>query len=494
MVKSRSRAYKKRQHIQKVKGRRFTDEIRNLNLGKVLVVPIDGGKNSHKALVANYFGDILDDPFEFTNTGSGVRMFHTIVKNISSSIAAQKIIIGLESTGHYYENLYRHLVDLGYDVAMINPMSVYSQRSGQLNWCKTDEIDLCAIGQVLIDNQATESRLPEGLYYNLKQLTRLRRDEVRKRATLKTQTRVLCDHIFPGLQNSDIFSDFWGKSSILLLGNYPTPNSIIRLGAKRLARFFKKHNTKLGLYTGERLVNLAKNSLGANRVDLEAHLLNMRFKLADLKIANKKIKKLDTELARYLVHTPGILLLSIKEINVPSAAEYVAEVGPLEQAGSAKKIIARAGLNPSKFQTSEYERSDNPITKHGSNPLRNISLIISQNLIRIDPHSLRPHNPYFREFFDRLVEEGKDKRLAKVACANKFVRVSSRMMRERELFSPPTRRSNNPSDDPLVKLKKFLSLNKAEGLSEELVGIAKERLPSHYRKSSCKHLKTGKVS
>lgn len=477
MVKSKRRTYKKRQHIQKVKGRRFTDEIRDLDLEKVLVVPIDGGKNSHKALAANYFGDILHDPFEFTNSASGVKMFDTILKRISSSIAAQKIIVGLESTGHYYENLYRHLISLGYDVAMVNPQSVYAQRSGQLNWCKTDQIDLCAIGQVLIDNQATETHLPESLYYNLKQLTRLRRDEVRKRARLKTQIRVLLDHIFPGLQNSNIFSDFWSKSSILLLENYPTPSSITRLGVKRLTRFFKKHNTKLGTCTAQRLINLARNTLTRRAADLEAHLLNLKFKITDLKLANQKIRKLNIELARYLVRTPGILLLSIKEVNVPSAAEYLGEVGPLEQAGNAKKIIARAGLNPSRFQTSEYERADNPITKRGSNPLRNICLIISQNLIALNSHSHTAHSPYFREFFQRLVQEGKDKRLAKVACANKFVRVSWAMMREKKFFSPPTWEKNTVSDDPLAKLKKFLSLNQSQELFEELVPIAKEQMP-----------------
>jgi hypothetical protein len=341
-------------------------------------------------------------------------------------------------------------------------------------------------GQVLIDNQATETRLPEGLYYNLKQLARLRRDEVRKRARLKTQIRVLCDHIFPGLQKSDIFSDFWGKSSILLLENYPTPSSIIRLGAKRIAKFFKKHNTKLGLYTAERLVNLAKNSLTPKATNLEAHLLNLKFKMADLKMANEKIRKLNLEIARYLAHTPGILLLSIKKINVPSAAEYLAEVGPLKQAGGAKKIIARAGLNPSRFQTSEYERANNSITKHGSNPLRNICLIISQNLLGLNPHSSRPCNPYFREFFDRLGEKGKDKRLAKVACGNKFIRVSWAMMVGRKLFSPPTRKKNKVSDDPLTKLKEFLSLNEAEELFEELAEIAKEQLPSNYHSHLCK--------
>jgi len=86
MVKSKRKAQKRRQHIQKVKGRRFTDEIRDLDLEKVLVVPVDGGKDSHKALVANYFGDILHDPFEFTNSVTGVKMFDNILKSVDSSI------------------------------------------------------------------------------------------------------------------------------------------------------------------------------------------------------------------------------------------------------------------------------------------------------------------------------------------------------------------------------------------------------------------------
>ncbi len=475
-------AKSKRQHIQKVKGRRFTDEIRNLNLEKVLVIPIECGKNSHKALVANYFGDILYDSFEFANSNTGVKMLDSIIQDISSSVNAQKIVVGIESTGHYYENLYRNLITLSYDVAIVNPSSVYSQRTGQLNWCKTDEIDLCAIGQVLIDNQATETKLSDGLYYNLKHLARLRRDEVNKRARLKIQIKVLCDHIFPGLQKAKVFSDFWGKASVLLLENYPTPASIISLGVNRLARFFKKHNTKLGLTTAQRLVNLAKNSLTTDASNIYAHLFNLKFKIQDLKMADEKIRKLNIELASCLIKTPGLLLLSIRKINVPSAAEFIAEVGPLSQAGNAKKIISRAGLNPSRFQTAEYERTDNPITKHGSNHLRNISLTIAHNLVGDDPHLVnQPANPYFRNFFDHLViEEGKDKRVAKVACANKFIRVACAMMIQKMLFCPPTWKQDLVADDPLIKLSKFLQDNDAKDMFDDIVHIAKEQLPDDY--------------
>lgn len=475
-------AKSKKQHIQKVKGRRFTDEIRNLNLEQVLVIPIECGKNTHKALVANYFGDILYDNFEFANSITGIKMFDSIIQNTSSSINAQKIIVGVESTGHYYENLYRNLTNMKYDVAIINPASVYSQRTGQLNWCKTDDIDLCAIGQVLIDNQATETKLSDGLYYNLKHFARLRRDEVNKRSRLKIQIKVLCDHIFPGLQKSKIFSDFWGKASILLLENYPTPESITQLGTKKLSRFFKKHNTKLGLTTAQRLINLAGNSLTTDATNLYAHLFNLKLKLQDLKMADDKIRKLNIELAQCLVRTPAILLLSIRKINVPSAAEFLAEVGPLSQAGNAKKIICRAGLNPTKFQSAQYEKTDTPITKHGSTPLRNASLIIAHNLIGNDPHLInQAANPYFKNFFNHLVnEQGKDKRLAKVACANKFIRIAWTMMSQKMLFSPPSYKQQKVADDPLAKLQKFLSDNNANDVFKDIALIAKEQLPVNY--------------
>lgn len=473
MAKSKRKRLKKQLHIHNVKGRRFTDEIRNLDLERVLIVPIDGAKHSHKALAANYFGDIIHDPFEFSNSASGLQMFDNIVTDISSRIDAQKIILGLESTGHYTDNLYRNLTQLGYDVALVNPTSVYSQRMGQLNWCKTDERDLCAIGQVLIDNQATETVLSSGFYYNLKQLTRLRRDEIRIRARLKTKVKVLCDHIFPGLEKSKVFSDFWGKASVLLLEHYPTPASIIRLGEKRLVRFFKKNNTKLGLKTALRLINLAKNALTKADEDLEIHLLDLKFKIQDLQRANQKILELDILTAQYLGKTPALLLLSIKQVNVPSAAEFLAELGPPESWGDAKKITSRAGLNPSKFQTGKYESKDTPITKHGHNRLRYISLLIAQNL------STGNHpNPYFHNYYQRMTsEEHKDSRLVKAAIANKFIRTSVALMRDKKLFFPFNWTDKSITDDPIEKLYQFLKDRGAEKIYDDIYDYAKEQVP-----------------
>jgi len=467
---AKGRRCKRRQHLHNVKGRRFTDEIRNLDLNKVLVIPIDGGKNTHKALVANYFGDILVDTFQFPNSKSGLSMFDSTIKTLSQKVEAQRVVIGLESTGHYCENLIYSLIQLGYDTISINPYSVSCQRNGQLNWCKTDEIDLCAIGQVMIDNQGTETKLGTGLYYNLQIAERMRRERVRKQASLKTQIRCIVDRVFPGLQKAKIFSDFWGKASLLLLEHYPTPWEIRRIGIKHLAKFFQRHNTKLGVDTATRLVNLTQDSLIRNRQDLEMHLLNLQFKIQDLKQDREKIRLMEIEIAKYLAKTPGLLLLSIPYVNVVSAAEFVGEMGAVTNFSKNTKVINLAGLNPCKFQTSEYEFEHGGVTKQGRARLRYIVSVIAQDLLN--------GNDYFIAYYNRLVNEmGKDKRLTKTAVCNKFIRVACTMMRERRLFNPPTWTGRSLTDDPLVKLEKFLKERQAKDVFNSLKPIIIEWIP-----------------
>lgn len=454
-------------HLKGVKGRRFTDEIRKLDKERILVVPIDGAKNSHKCLVANYLGDILAQPFEFSNCASGVKLFDTTVRQIARQVNAQKIIIGLEPTGHYYENLYFSLSGLGYDVIQTNPYSTKLQRSIGLNWCKTDERDLCAIGQVLISNEGTETQLHSGLWYNLKQLARLHRAEVRRETAIKSQIRTCMDRIFPGFQSKEIFSNFWCNASILLMENYPRPTQIKKLGEKRLRNFLYKRNIRLCKLSLHSLFSAAGDAISLSEEDLEVHLLNLQLKLQDLRRSNEKIRLLGVKLAEFLVHTPAIVLISIPYVNVPSASEFAAEMGPFSDFRHARQVIKKTGTNPGRYQTGKYDSPDTPITRQGMSSLRNIVSLISNNLA---------HNKYFAKWCDEFITEGKDKSLAKTVLGNKFIRISFAMMRDHKLFEPRDWKGESLADDPIEKLKKFLSENRAEHLIESLCEIAKTQI------------------
>lgn len=55
---------------------------------------------------------------------------------------AERVFVGIEATGHYYEDMVRILTEEGYSVHIINPASTHEERKQHLTYTKTDYIDL----------------------------------------------------------------------------------------------------------------------------------------------------------------------------------------------------------------------------------------------------------------------------------------------------------------------------------------------------------------
>jgi transposase len=66
----------------------------------MIYVGIDIAKQKHFASVMSSEGEILLEPFGFTNEHNG---FHLILSKLSA-FQKESIIIGMESTAHYGEN------------------------------------------------------------------------------------------------------------------------------------------------------------------------------------------------------------------------------------------------------------------------------------------------------------------------------------------------------------------------------------------------------
>ena len=75
-----------------------------------------------------------------------------------------------------------------------------------------------------------------------------------------------------------------------------------------------------------------------------------------ISIFTGKLLFLERRLASDLVQTPYVRLLAIPGINVVSAAELAAEMGPITQYANANAITGRSGLYP--FTSSK--RSNGP--------------------------------------------------------------------------------------------------------------------------------------
>lgn len=89
----------------------------------MIYVSIDIAKLNHFVSVISSDGEILMEPFQFSNDADG---FHMLVSRLNS-LESNNNIISLESTAHYDNNLVRYLV-FSYFKCVLNPIKTSSLR------------------------------------------------------------------------------------------------------------------------------------------------------------------------------------------------------------------------------------------------------------------------------------------------------------------------------------------------------------------------------
>lgn len=89
----------KNYHIQGKKGSRFRDQLRGVNLEQVLIVSIDAAKLHQKALICNFYGDLIEHSFFFSVNKVGIESFIQKVEKAKTEHNAIQVLSGVEATG-----------------------------------------------------------------------------------------------------------------------------------------------------------------------------------------------------------------------------------------------------------------------------------------------------------------------------------------------------------------------------------------------------------
>ena len=155
----------------------------------MIYVGIDIAKLNHFASAISSDGEILIEPFKFTIDYDG---FYLLLSKLVP-LDQHNIIIGLESTAHYGDNLVRFLLTKDFKVCVLNP----------LRFITLKDLD----------------------YIELKELGRFRQKTVKQRTHLKIQLTSYIDQVFQELQY--LFkSDVHQNSVYAVLKEATTPNAI----------------------------------------------------------------------------------------------------------------------------------------------------------------------------------------------------------------------------------------------------------------------------
>ena len=411
---------------------------------QILYVPIDVAKTNHSAMIVNFVGEVIVPKFDFPYNTHGIQFLHHKISQARKQTQAQKLFLGLEATGHYHENLTGNLQGMGYDVQVIRPFDVSRERDNV--HAKTDGIDLAAIARVLISQKGKRSYVPDDVYYNLQRASRTHRQLTRQETRTKNIITALLDKTFPGLwknseQGKALFANPWGKASILLIEHYPTPQKVLKLGAKRLSDFFKKHHTKLGIQTAQHIIQHAKICPAFSPERMESDLKALQAHLAILKVLRTQIEQQKKQMAQVLIQTPGIYLLSIPGISLVYAADFTAEVGNIHRFAYAKQISSLAGTAPRKAQSGQMDSNHLPTSHKGKTLLRRT---LNQSAL-----SLNAHCPQYTRYYEKKHLHYQDAPgKARTATANKFVRLAFALMKKEPLYTPNTR-------NPLIPKRQY---------------------------------------
>ena len=376
-------------------------------------VGIDIAKLNHFASAISSDGEILIEPFKFSNDSDG---FHLLISKLDS-FDKSSIIIGLESTAHYGDNLVRYLVAENYKVCVINPIKTSVMRKNNVRKTKTDKVDTYIICKTLM----MQDSLRFVSYYdldlmNLKSLGRFRQKTIKQRSRLKIQLTAYVDEVFPELQYF-FKSGLHQKSVYALLKEAPTPETIASMHMTHLANLLKV--TSHGHFdkeTAQQLRVLAQKSVGASDSALSIQITHT---IAQIELLNDQLDKVETEMTEIMKYNDSVIM-TIPGISYINGGMILGEIGDIHRFSSPNKLLAYAGLDPSVYQSGNFQAKKTRMSKRGSKVLRYALVNAAHNAVK--------NNATFKAYYDAKMAEGRTHYNALGHCAGKLVRVIFKML------------------------------------------------------------------
>ena len=386
----------------------------------MIYVGIDIAKLNHFASAISSDGEILIEPFKFTNDNDG---FLLLVSKLDS-FDLDSLIIGLESTAHYGDNLVRYLVANNYNVCVINPIKTSSMRKNNIRKTKTDKVDTYIIAKTLMMQESIRFMTYYDLdLMDLKTLGRFRQKAIKQRTRLKIQLTSYMDQVFPELQYF-FKSGLHQKSVYALLKEAPSADAIASMHMTHLANLLKVNSH--GHFTKElakELRVLAQKSVGANDSALSIQVTHT---ISQIELLDSQLDKIESEITNIMMfHDP--VIMTIPGIGYINGGMILGEIGDIHRFHTPSKLLAFAGLDPSVYQSGNFQAKRTRMSKRGSRVLRYALVNAAHNVVK--------NNTTFKTYYDAKMAEGRSHYNALGHCAGKLVRVIWKMLTDEVEFN-----------------------------------------------------------
>ena len=382
-------------------------------------VGIDVSKGKSTIAILSLEGEVVDEPFEINHDINGVELLEEKIKDIPK----EDLKIVMEETGTYQLPILAYLLEKGYFVVAENALKIKKYLDRELRKAKTDKKDSLKLAEYCCENWYKLKKVRENdeIYNNLKFLSRRYLDNVAIQTKEKISFSNLCDLIFPGyyqlldentfILGLEIFKTYYHPE---IVTNKKQSQFVAEID--ELAR--KLGHKGAGITLANKIYNLALKTIspGPNnkytQLSVECCVDEL---ILTIKSSNKIISKMD-ELARKLPEYN--VINEIPGCGKKLTSRVIAEIGDVRRFKNAGSIIAYAGLDAPPYQSGQFEATNRHISKRGNKYLRKTGYEIMKSI----KSSCRTDNE-LKSYIIKKENEGKLKKVAKIAGLNKFLRM-----------------------------------------------------------------------
>lgn len=382
-------------------------------------VGIDISKGKSTIAILSIEGEVIEEPFEINHDVDGLNFLEKKTKDIPK----EDLKIVMEETGTYHLPVLGYLLDKGYFVVTENALKIKKYLDRGLRKAKTDKKDSIKLAEYCCDNWYKLNKVRENdeVYDNLRFLSRRYLDKIAIQTKEKISFSNLCDLLFPGYYQ--LLDENTFILGLEIFKKYYHPKIVTNKKQSQFVAEIDKLAKKLGhkgagITLAKKVYNLALKTISPRPNNKYAQLsveCCVDELILTIKSSSKIISEMD-ELARELPEYEEIR--KMPGVGKKLTSRVIAEIGDVRRFKNAGSIIAYAGLDAPPYQSGQFEATNRHISKRGNKHLRKTGYEVMKSI----KSSCKSDNE-LKSYIIKKENEGKLKKVAKIAGLNKFLRM-----------------------------------------------------------------------
>lgn len=200
------------------------------------VCGIDVGNQSCSGCVCQPNKHVVIKPSMFANTKDGWNVLLVRLEQLEAK--PNQIVIGMEATARYHENLYHELEQRGYQLRLLHPGQTHHFHQQQGLRAKTDRLDAMTIARLLRKpEKSVWATFPVSKSLPTEKWFVCVRNESKEVARYQNQIHALVVVLFPEL--TQVITDPCGPAALAVLKVYPCAQAVAQAGVKAVSQVLK---------------------------------------------------------------------------------------------------------------------------------------------------------------------------------------------------------------------------------------------------------------